>query len=302
MRDLANWHRRRRFFVALGVLAFGGAGSAGSQAAPATDIFLAPLSVKNGVPVVGKPVNVTARPGYDNQPSFTPDSRTMLFTATHDDGQSDIYRLDVSSRAVTRVTSTPESEYSATVMPGGKRFTVIRVEKDSTQRLWSFAMDGSDPKIVIESLKPVGYHAWIDENNLALFVLGNPNALVHYDTRTAKSDTLVRNIGRSLLPLPNGGGFSFVQRVDSSFVVKTMAWPSRTTRDLIQLLRGAQDLVWLGPDLMMTSSGSRLLYWKPGATTWLDAGDYSDAGLTSASRLAVSPDGKWLAIVAMSKP
>jgi hypothetical protein len=294
MRDLTTTVR------VLGVLSLAAAG-AGAQA-PATDIFLAPLSVKDGVPVVGKPVNVTSRPGYDNQPSFTPDSRTMLFTATHDDGQSDIYRLDIGSRAVTRVTSTPESEYSATVMPGGKRFSVIRVEKDSTQRLWSFAMDGSDPKIVIESLKPVGYHAWIDATNLALFVLGRPNALVHYDVRTSKSDTLARDIGRSLLPLPSKDGFSFVQRVDSVFMIKAMSWPGGTTRDLVALPQGAQDLVWLGRDLMMTSSGSHLLHWRPGAKAWLDAGDYAAAGLTSISRLAVSPDGRWLAIVAMPKP
>ncbi len=294
MRDLTSTVR----VLALPSLAAVGLGAQ----APATDIFLAPLSVKDGVPVIGKPMNVTSRPGYDNQPSFTAASRTMLFTATHDDGQSDIYRLDVGSRAVTRVTSTPESEYSATVMPGGKRFSVIRVEKDSTQRLWSFAMDGSDPKIVIESLKPVGYHAWIDANNLALFVLGRPNALVHYDVRTAKSDTLARDIGRSLLPLPSKDGFSFVQRVDSTFTIKAMTWPGGATRDLIALPQGAQDLVWLGRDLMMTSSGSHLLYWKAGAKTWSDAGDYASAGLTSISRLAVSPDGRWLAIVAMPKP
>ena len=29
------------------------------------------------------------------------------------------------------------------------------------------------------SHRPVGYHAWIDSRNLALFVLGKPNALVH---------------------------------------------------------------------------------------------------------------------------
>src|SRR5437016_2397880 len=60
-----------------------------AQAVPAPDIYLAPLSMQNGKPVVGPPLNVTHRPGYDNQPSFTPDSKSILFTSTHDDGQSD---------------------------------------------------------------------------------------------------------------------------------------------------------------------------------------------------------------------
>ena len=115
-----------------------------AQAAPPpTDIFLAPLSMKDGVPVVGTPVNITHQPGYDNQPWFTPDSRSMLFTSARGETQTDIYRFDVASRATTRVTQTPESEYSATGMPGGQRFSVIRVEADMTQRLWSFANDGA---------------------------------------------------------------------------------------------------------------------------------------------------------------
>ena len=275
----------------------------GAQAAPPpTDIYLAPLSMQDGKPVVGKPINITHQPGYDNQPSFTLDSRAILFTSVRGDGQSDIYRYDLRTQATTRVTATPESEYSATLMPGGKRFSVIRVEKDSAQRLWSFALDGSDPQVVLQSLKPVGYHAWIDADNLALFVLGSPNALVHADVRTGKCDTLARDIGRSLLPLPDKSGFSYVRRVDSSFVVTAMRWPGGTTRDLIALPRRSQDLVWLGPDRMLTASGTKLLAWQTGATTWSEVGDYAEAGLTDISRLAVSPDGKWIAIVAIPKP
>jgi dipeptidyl aminopeptidase/acylaminoacyl peptidase len=258
--------------------------------------------MKDGVPVVGKPVNVTHRPGYDNQPSFTPDSRAILFTSTREDRQSDIYRYEIATQATTRVTTTPESEYSATVMPDGKRFSVIRVEKDSTQRLWSFAGDGTDPRVVVAALKPVGYHAWIDANNLALFVLGSPNALVHADARTGKSDTLARDIGRSLASLPDKSGFSFVRRVDSTSMVTAMTWPSGATRDLIALPRGSQDLVWLAPGLMLTGSGSALLSWRTGASMWSSVGDYAGAGLTDITRLAVSPDGKWLAIVAIPKP
>src|SRR6476660_3296359 len=218
--------------VALMLTVYGvrNAGAQAAQAPPATDIFLAPLSISStdGRPTIGKPVNVTNRPGYDNQPAFTPDSRGMLFTSIHEDGggQSDIYRYDVGTKAITRVTSTPESEYSATIMPGGQRFSVSRVERDSTQRLWSFAMDGSDPQLLVPTVKPVGYHAWIDPDNLALFVLGNPNALVHFDVRSGHADTLTRNIGRSLAPTIGGGGFSFTAHDSTGAVkLKTMSWP-----------------------------------------------------------------------------
>jgi hypothetical protein len=293
----------RRAFVAFLVVG----GAAGAQAPPSTDIFLAPLSVERGRPVIGSPVNVTHRPGYDNQPSFTPNSRSVLFTSVRDDGQSDIYRYDLTTKATTRVTSTPESEYSATVMPGGKRFSVIRVEKDSAQRLWSFALDGSNPRIVIKALKPVGYHAWIGPNDLALFVLGRPNALVHTNVRSGKSDTLARDIGRSLQPLPRGGGFSFTQRVDSgSLMLKVMRWPSRVVQDVIRLPGGTEDVVWLSNDLVLAGSGNRLILWRVGSgtgpTDWQTAADLTASGITKITRLAVSPDRKWIAIVGVPAP
>ena len=263
-----------------------------------TDIYLAPLSMQNGRPVIGAPVNLTNRPGYDNQPSFTPDSRAILYTSTREDKQSDIYKIDIATKAITRVTTTPESEYSATVMPGGKRFSVIRVERDSTQRLWSFALDGSDPRVVIEPLKPVGYHAWIDANNLALFVLGRPNALVHTDVRTQKSDTLARQIGRSLAPLPGGGGFSFVRQADSTFTLMAAKWPGFVTTEVAVLPRGSQDIAWVSPSLVLAGSKSRLLAWTKSTAVWDAVADFAAAGLTDITRLAVSPDGRWLAIVA----
>jgi len=273
-----------------------------AQQPPSTDIFLAPLSIENGRPVIGTPVNVTNRPGYDNQPSFTPDGHAFLFTSTHEDGQSDIYRYDLKSKEITRVTTTPESEYSATVMPGGQRFSVVRVESDSTQRLWSFALDGSDPKLLLETVKPVGYYAWIDANNLALFVLGKPNALVHADIRTGQADTLSRDIGRSVQPLPSGGGFSFVAHVDSVSSVRVVQWPANSRRAEVALPRRGEDFTWVTRDLILASSGSKLLYWHRGMAAMVDAADFSPAGLTNITRLAVSPDRQWLAIVAVPAP
>jgi len=277
------------------------AASLRAQQPPSTDIFLAPLSIVNGRPVIGAPINVTNRPGYDNQPSFTPDGHAFLFVSTHEDGQSDIYRYDLASKEITRLTATPESEYSPTVMAGGKRFSVVRVESDSTQRLWSFALDGSDPTLLLETVKPVGYYAWIDANNVALFVLGKPNALVHADIRTGRADTLSRNIGRSLQPLPSGGGFSFVAHVDSVSSVRVVQWPANSRRAEVALPRGSEDFTWLTRDLILTSSGSKFLYWRRGVPG-LAAADFSDAGVAGITRLAASPDRKWLAFVAIPKP
>jgi len=155
------------------------------QGPPATDIYLAGLRVTRGRVTVDAPVNVTARPGYDNQPCFLPDGRAFLYTSIREDSQADIYRYDIAGKTSTRLTTTPESEYSPTPLPNGTGFSVIRVEADSTQRLWAFDADGSQPRLVLDSIKPVGYHAWGDDHTLVLFVLGAPPTLQIADARSA---------------------------------------------------------------------------------------------------------------------
>ena len=186
---------------------------AGVQAAapPDTEIFLAPFSA--GADPVGRPVNITNSPGYDNQPSFTPDGAGILFTSIRGGGtQTDIYRYDVASGATAQVTRTPESEYSPTVTPDGSHISVIRVEADGTQRLWRFTLDGGAPELVLAGVKPVGYHAWADDHTLVLFVLGSPASLQLADASAGTAELLVRGINRSIQRIPGGRTISFVAR------------------------------------------------------------------------------------------
>ncbi len=289
---------RSAMFAAVAVAACVAVPTASAQSGPpSTDIFLAPISAREGIPVVGTPMPVATSPGYDNQPSFTLDGRSILYTSIRGDGQSDIYRYDADSKRTTRVTATPESEYSAAVTPGRDRFSVVRVEPDSTQRLWSFALDGTNPRLVIESLKPVGYYAWVDATHVAAFVLGRPNALALVDLSNGHADTLARNIGRSIARLPDGSGFSYVQMRDSTATLIVRRGSNVQTWAVLP--RGAEDVVWLPSGVVLASSGSKIYVWRAGDHAWSLAADLARDGLTQITRMAISPDGSQLAIVAM---
>ncbi len=271
-----------------------------TQGPPGTDIWIADLKIRGGRVTLGAPMNVTSRPGYDNQPAFLPDGSGFLYTRIGADGQADVWRYDLATRAAHAVTTTPESEYSPTLAPGSGGISVVRVELDSTQRLWRLGADGTHPSLLFENIKPVGYHAWAGDSALALYVLGNPNALVLARLGASRADTLARNIGRSLQTVPGRRAVSFVQVVDSteSWLMELNA-DSGTVRRLVRLPRGAEFHAWTVGDLVLVSDGTTLYQWDArGAGPWVPVADLAALGLRGVTRLAVSPAGDRLALVA----
>ena len=136
---------------------------------PDVDLFLVQVSGVDGNLEVNGIRNLTNRPGYDNQPGFESED-SILYTAIHEDGQADIYRLDLKRNETKRLTYTQESEYSPTPMPDGSGFSAVRVEHDNTQRLYAFPHEGY-PRMIFRGTKPVGYHAWIADDRLVMFNL-----------------------------------------------------------------------------------------------------------------------------------
>lgn len=273
---------------------------AGQAPPPATDIFLMSVKPRGDSLVIGPPRNLTARPGYDNQPYFAPDGRTLYFTSVREDGQADIYRLDLRTDRVTRFTQTPESEYSATVMPGGRDVAVIRVERDSTQRLWAFPVRGGEPRLLLERVKPVGYQAWIDERTVGLFGLGSPATLRVADLASGHARILLSSIGRSLQPVPGRRAFSVTQLVAENrwWLVEVDA-ATGATRPIAPMAQDADYAVWLADGSLLSAQGNALLRLRPGADTgWVKVAELAAPGMGRLSRLAVSRKGEWLAVVA----
>lgn len=274
---------------------------AGAQA-PNTDIFLAPLTRAGAALVVGPALNVTDRAGYDNQPSFVPDSRAILYTVVDSSGQADIWRYDIASRRRTRVTATLESEYSATVMPGGARFSVIRVERDSAQRLWSFALDGSDPRLLLAALKPVGYHAWLDSMRLVTYVLGTPSTL-HLVSRDGTVDEVrARDIGRAVHRVPTRDAYTFTQRDSARALwIMSQAIAGGPAERIVAAAPDNEFHAWTPSGELLTVSRGVLQRWngqRGDQSAWIPLADLTRNGVKNVSRLAVSPDGRWLAFVA----
>jgi hypothetical protein len=279
---------------------------------PSTDVWLAELKVAEGGHPgkpeggwvhgidLGTPWNATRRTGYDNQPRFVSDSRGFLYVRDDESGRTDVYRYDIRSRTSTRLTQTRESEYSPT--PVGRRggFYAVRVEADSTQRLWRFESDGSKPRVVLAAIDSVGYFAWVDDRTVALFVVGDPHTLRRVDVETERETIIAEDIGRALLRDPRGDlTFALHQPGSDPARYAFYTWSEGTRIDhLIDAHGPGQDAVWIGETLVM-AEGSTLYGARPFRDrVWTEVVDLARHGVGPITRIAVSPDRRWIAVVA----
>jgi len=282
---------------------------------PDTDIFVVEMKLIGGHVEFGRPANVTDRFGYDNQPCFTPDGRAILFSAQREGNQTDVYRYDLATAQTARLTSTPESEYSPTVTPDGKFFSVVRVEADGTQRLWKFPLGGTGaPALVMTDVKPVGYHLWLDARTLALFVLGaegRPHTLQvavlgRRPGEVIELSTMATNIGRSFQRVPGrADSFTFVHKLaPDDWAIKTVDLKSHRTTPLAKTLPGSEDYARLPDGSILMAREARLYRFDPARSQdWQEIADFTSAcAACRITRLAVSPRADRLAFVAQPAP
>jgi dipeptidyl aminopeptidase/acylaminoacyl peptidase len=273
-------------------------GAVMSQAPPSTEIYLASLTASGQTIRLGEPVNITKNPGYDNQPYFLPDSTGLLFSSNRDGTQTDIYRYDIERRIVTQVTKTPENEYSPTIAPDRRTFSTVR---GAEQRLWRFNLDGSDAGLAYAHKGLIGYHAWISPAQIAAFILGAqgaPNTLELIDVGSGASTVIESGIGRSLHIRPGRGTLSFVHKVPGqAWVIKEVDPATRRVTSLTPTVEGSEDLAWTKDGAVVMGAKSKLFMWTERDARWVEIADLATSGITAITRLAVSPDGKWIAIV-----
>jgi len=266
---------------------------------PGTDIYELAFDGTAGGLRAAQVAPVATAPGYDNQPHYLPGGRALLFTANRDGKQTDIYEFDRTSRSTRQLTRTAESEYSATATADGAGFSVIRVEADGTQRLWRFDRAGANPRLVLTEIKPVGYHAWIDADRLALFILGQPATLQLVRVGTGKAEVIARDIGRSIQRRPGGALVSIVQREAGEFWVKSFDPATGALTPLTRVVAGSaeRDTAWLPDGTLLMSAGTRIMAWKAGDSDWREVLDVTAHQLGAVTRMTTAPDGKVLAIV-----
>ena len=268
-----------------------------------SEIYLAPITGFGPSLKIGTPKNISNHTGYDSQPKFETDGRGIVFTRGDAASRTDIFRYDLATTKVAPVKETAESEYSATPMPDGRGYGVIRVELDGVQRLWRLdPTKGKTDDLLIATTRPIGYFAFPEPQVVASFVLGNPPTLQLIDLATEESKLIATDVGRSIHKIPGRAAASFLHKLSpEEWMIKEID-ARGAIRDIVRAPKGREDYAWLGDGTLLVSSGTKILALKPGAdTVWREIADFEALGLKDLTRLATNARGDQIAIVASPK-
>lgn len=238
-----------------------------------TEIYLLDISNSGGNLTLSNPKNITNRVGYDNQPFFHP-TKALLYYTSMQNGQTDIWSYNLKTGIQTQITNTEDSEYSPTVTPNKKSLSCIVQRKiNGDQDLVKYNIENpAETQIVFESQKTgkIGYQAWLNDNELITFVLGEPQTL-HYQNIVAKKDTIIAsNIGRSLHLIPKQKNFSFVQKVDNKWFIRSFNPSKNTTSTIAESNLDSEHYnAWTNDGIILESKNTEIYSYNSATKTWV---------------------------------
>jgi Tol biopolymer transport system component len=265
----------------------------------AQEIYLVDFSMVGDKAIISRVRNISNNPGYDNQPGFTRDGKS-LFYASSRNGQTDILRYDIVDSSKHWITNTAGSEYSPTSLENGTGITAIKLDKNGYQRLWKFSNDGRDSSLVHPDLK-IGYHLWLDQNRMACFVLDTDtsNSLNIVNLSTKERQLIWSKPGRCIKMVPGKEAFSFVDKSDTAtWYIQSYDLASGHTSKIIPTLKGSEDYCWTPAGNLLMAQGSHLFWCSPAQQTgWLPVADLNTYGIKKISRMDVNNQLTQLAIV-----
>jgi Tol biopolymer transport system component len=264
-----------------------------------SEIILFDIKSAKGKISLSNPKNITQHKGYDNQPSFDTSKPSIYYSSFNDEGRSDIKVYNYKTGITEALTNTVEREYSPTLTPDGKFISCIIQRDNKAQDVGKYPVEGGAATIIIDNLI-VGYHAWINEDQLLLFVLGDTPTFHLYSISTKKDSVLTDAIGRSLHKIPNSNAMSFVKKnSDTDWVIMKLDTKTLAMTNLIAALPGREDLCWTPAGRIIMSDGIKIYSIDP-----VKEKEWSEVHITNSSiplkaitRLAISPKGNKLAVV-----
>lgn len=264
-----------------------------------TEVYLADISISDEAISVSNVINVSNDPGYDNQPSFI--SNDILVFAGNNNGQTDIAKFDIKLNKKTWYhEGSASSQYSPQVIPNTSDLLAVHLDSTGYQRLFIHKDSDNSYAEAHPDLR-IAYYALNDQFNMLATVLGDDDLdLVKVNLQTKETDTIIGSAGRSIHKIPFIDSMSYtVLNEEGNFDIYQYDMERQESFFVTELPIGIQDHIWLDDARILIGSGERLYLYDPfEGDEWREVGNLSAKGFKNITRLAISPDGKHIALSA----
>ncbi len=267
------------------------------------EVYLCDIKSEYGGLITYNFQNISNDEGYDSQPSFT--SNNQVLFAGNKGGQTDIALYDISKKSKTWFNKTTiGGEYSPILIPGSNgKVSAVRLDPDGLQRLYMYDTISKENIELIEGLQ-VAYYNFHNAETIVASVLSDDKLdLVFSNLKAKKTDTFIRNVGRSIHRVPDSKTMSYTSvNEDKNQEVYLLDMETKESFFVCQLPIGILDYTWLNDSQILIGSGSKLYIYDTFLNSdWKEVANLSEYNIKDITRLAVSPDGARLSLVAIPK-
>lgn len=265
---------------------------------PNPEIFLFSVEKSNDKFTFSGGKNITNNAGYDNQPSFTLDNRSILFTSNRNNKDTNIYEYFLADGKLEQITTSEDNEYTAKDFDG-KTLNFIREGSDQTMTIFKYDRATKQESKALKIKEPVAYYAFNTKGDALVWV--RYAFFIHWINTEKSVNRFVTDYGQPSTPqlIPNTDNFSFIKRLPNDELWIYEFNPSnQAIRPIVQPKDAKLTYCWLPDGTLLTGSGTKLFKFNEKTDKrWTEIADLASFGIKDIGRVAVSSDGKSLALV-----
>ena len=262
------------------------------------EIFLFSVEKKDGKFAFADGKNITNNLGYDNQPSFSLDNHSLLFTSNRNGKDTNIYEYILADGKTTQITTSEDNEYTAKELDGNT-INFVREGKGQEMTVWKYNRQTKQESPALKNKEPIAYYAFNSKGDALVWI--RYAFFIHWVNPEKGINKFVTDYAQPSTPqrIPNTDNFSFMKRLPNDEIWIYEFNPSnQAVRPVVQTKDGKITYCWMPDGSLLIGSGTKLFRFdEKSDKTWVQIADLSSFGIKDIGRIAVSSDGKYLALV-----
>ena len=262
------------------------------------EIFLFSIEKKDGKFAFADGKNITNNPGYDNQPSFSLDGSSLLFTSNRNGKDTNIYEYFLADGKTTQITTSEDNEYTAKELDG-TTINFVREGRGQEMTVWKYDRQTKQESPALKNKEPVAYYAFNSKGDGLVWI--RYAFFIHWVNPEKGINKFVTDYAQPSTPqrLPNTDNFSFMKRLPNDELwIYEFNPGNQAVRPVVQTKDLKITYCWMPDGSLLLGSGTKLFRFdEKSDKTWVQIADLSSFGIKDIGRVAVSLDGKYLALV-----